>query len=171
MWEKSFDTKIVDVFVNKKILIIVFTENIMIYDIEALKLLQCIDNIGNKLNIPVCALTIYHSPYCYLALPATSLVGDILIYDALSLTPIKTINAHREVIQQMEFSKQPRTNNFSCSLLATASKKGTIIRIFSIPFGQKMFIFRRGSFPATIHSLSFSQRAEYIVYFTFFSIF
>jgi autophagy-related protein 18 len=41
-------------------------------------------------------------------------------------------------------------------MLATASDKGTVIRIFSIPHGQKVYQFRRGSYPARIHSISFN---------------
>lgn len=42
------------------------------------------------------------------------------------------------------------------TLLATASEKGTIIRVFSLPDAQKLFQFRRGSIPARIYSMSFN---------------
>lgn len=42
------------------------------------------------------------------------------------------------------------------TLLATASEKGTIIRVFSIPDAQKLYQFRRGSIPARIYSMSFN---------------
>lgn len=43
------------------------------------------------------------------------------------------------------------------TLLATASEKGTIIRVFSIPDAQKLYQFRRGSMPARIYSMSFNS--------------
>jgi autophagy-related protein 18 len=43
------------------------------------------------------------------------------------------------------------------TLLATASEKGTIIRVFSIPDAQKLYQFRRGSIPARIFSMSFNS--------------
>jgi autophagy-related protein 18 len=43
------------------------------------------------------------------------------------------------------------------TLLATASEKGTIIRVFSLPDAQKLFQFRRGSIPARIYSMSFNS--------------
>jgi autophagy-related protein 18 len=43
------------------------------------------------------------------------------------------------------------------TLLATASEKGTIIRVFSIPDAQKLYQFRRGSIPARIYSMSFNS--------------
>lgn len=45
--------------------------------------------------------------------------------------------------------------NHDGTRLATASDKGTIIRVFSIPDGAKLFQFRRGSMPARIFSMSF----------------
>jgi autophagy-related protein 18 len=43
------------------------------------------------------------------------------------------------------------------TLLATASEKGTILRVFSIPDAQKLYQFRRGSIPARIYSMSFNS--------------
>jgi autophagy-related protein 18 len=45
------------------------------------------------------------------------------------------------------------------TLLATASEKGTIIRVFSIPDAQKLYQFRRGSIPARIFSMSFNSKS------------
>lgn len=36
--------------------------------------------------------------------------------------------------------------------------KGTVIRVFSVPSGEKLFQFRRGAYVAKIHSLSFNQQ-------------
>lgn len=41
-------------------------------------------------------------------------------------------------------------------MLATASDKGTIIRVFSIPSARKLYQFRRGSMPSRIYSMSFN---------------
>jgi autophagy-related protein 18 len=40
--------------------------------------------------------------------------------------------------------------------LATASDKGTIIRVFSVPDAHKLYQFRRGSMPSRIFSMSFN---------------
>jgi autophagy-related protein 18 len=42
------------------------------------------------------------------------------------------------------------------NLLATASDKGTIVRVFSLPDAHKLYQFRRGSMPARIFSMSFN---------------
>lgn len=46
--------------------------------------------------------------------------------------------------------------NSDGTLLATASDKGTIIRVFSVPNAQKLYQFRRGTYPARIYSMSFN---------------
>ena len=46
--------------------------------------------------------------------------------------------------------------NSEGTALATASDKGTIIRVFSVPSGQKLYQFRRGSMPSRIFSMAFN---------------
>lgn len=52
------------------------------------------------------------------------------------------------------------TVNDAGTLLATASDKGTIIRIFSIPSARKLYQFRRGSMPSRIYSMSFNTTSS-----------
>ncbi|KAG6863023.1 hypothetical protein C0993_000489, partial [Termitomyces sp. T159_Od127] len=42
------------------------------------------------------------------------------------------------------------------TLLATASDKGTVIRVWSVPAAEKLYQFRRGTREARIYSLSFN---------------
>ena len=46
--------------------------------------------------------------------------------------------------------------NHDGSLLASASQKGTVIRVFRLPDVSKAYTFRRGTTTSTIHSLAFS---------------
>ena len=50
--------------------------------------------------------------------------------------------------------------NDAGTLLATASDKGTIIRVFSIPSARKLYQFRRGSMPSRIYSMSFNTTSS-----------
>lgn len=75
--------------------------------------------------------------------------GDIMIFDLLNLSMINIIQAHKAPIAALAL-------NANGTLLATASEKGTIIRVFSIPSATKLWQFRRGSYPARIYSLSFN---------------
>ena len=52
------------------------------------------------------------------------------------------------------------TVNDAGTLLATASDKGTIIRVFAIPSARKLYQFRRGSMPSRIYSMSFNTTSS-----------
>lgn len=84
-------------------------------------------------------------------IPPTS--GDVLLFDALKLEAINVVEAHRSPLSCI-------TVNNAGTLLATASDKGTIIRVFSIPSARKLYQFRRGSIPSRIYSMSFNATSS-----------
>lgn len=73
-----------------------------------------------------------------------------MIFDATKLESVNVIEAHQAPLSCVAL-------NHEGTLLATASEKGTIVRVFSIPDAQKLFQFRRGSIPARILSMSFNS--------------
>ncbi|KAI5287380.1 autophagy protein, partial [Ascosphaera acerosa] len=75
--------------------------------------------------------------------------GEVLIFDTVKLEAINVIAAHRSPLCCIAL-------NGEGTLLATASDKGTIVRVFSVPDGQKLYQFRRGSMPARIYHMSFN---------------
>ena len=75
--------------------------------------------------------------------------GDVILFDALSLSVINVIQAHKTTLACL-------TLNSTGSLLATASDKGTVIRVFSVPNGDKIAQFRRGTYGARIFSIAFN---------------
>lgn len=75
--------------------------------------------------------------------------GEVLIFNTLKLEAINVVEAHRSPLACI-------TLNGDGTLLATASDKGTIIRVFSVPDGRKLYQFRRGSMPSRIYSMTFN---------------
>lgn len=75
--------------------------------------------------------------------------GDVLVFDTLTLKAVNVIEAHRSPLCCICLNSEG-------TLLASASETGTIIRVFSIPRGQKLYQFRRGTYPSTIYSMSFN---------------
>lgn len=59
------------------------------------------------------------------------------IFDATNLTALLTIHAHDSLLAALRFSSDAKK-------LATASTKGTVIRVFAIPSGERLFEFTRG---------------------------
>ena len=75
--------------------------------------------------------------------------GDVLLFSTRSLTVANVIQAHKAPISFLSI-------NPAGTLLATASDKGTVIRVWSIPGAEKLYQFRRGTREARIYSMNFN---------------
>lgn len=73
----------------------------------------------------------------------------MVLFDALSLSVTNIIQAHKSPLAHLSL-------NSTGTLLATASDKGTVIRVFSVPNGDKVAQFRRGTYGARIFSIAFN---------------
>ncbi|KLJ06955.1 autophagy-like protein 18 [Blastomyces silverae] len=166
--ELTFPTTVLAVRLNRKRLVIVLEDQIYLYDIQTMKLLYTIETSPNPNAI--CALS-PSSENCYLAYPLPQKAppssftppshappssthisptsGEVLIFDTLKLEAINVVEAHKSPLSCLAM-------NTEGTLLATASDKGTIIRVFSVPDAQKLYQFRRGSMPSRIFSMSFN---------------
>ena len=83
--------------------------------------------------------------------------GEVKIYDALYPSTKKIqIKAHKSPILKLSLSNKG-------DKLATCSCKGTIIRIFSLPDGEKICTFKRGISPSFIFSLNFSREGDKLI--------
>lgn len=65
-------------------------------------------------------------------------------------------------IQAHESSLALLSLNFEGTRLATASIKGTLIRVFDTTSGERLFELRRGAEKVDIHSISFSPNSEWL---------
>jgi len=150
--EQNFVTAILCVKLNKKRMIVVMETKIHIYDISTMKTLHSIDTFPNPKG--VCAFSPSHKK-SYLAYPAAQNTGDVYLFDALSLQAVSSVSAHKASIAAMAISQDGM-------LLATASEKGTVIRVHTLPNMAKSEAFRRGAYPAGITSLCFSLDSKYL---------
>merc|ERR1712141_385376 len=133
---------------NRARLVVCLEESLFIHNIRDMKGLHTIrETPPNKYGL--CALST-DSDHCYLAYPGHSSVGELQIFDALNLASTSMIPAHSGQLAAIQFSP-------SGTRIATASDKGTVIRVFSVTDGAKLYELRRGlKRTATIYSLSFS---------------
>lgn len=146
--ELNFASAVLAVRLNRKRLVAVLNTQIHIYDLSSMKLLHTLDTPPNPRG--ACALS-PNDDNCYLAYPTGSgTSGEVCLFDALNLQTLNVISAHKSPVVTMTF-------NYTGTMLATASDKGTVIRVFSIPQSNKSYTFRRGSYAATIHSLSINM--------------
>ncbi|KAK7061204.1 WD40 repeat-like protein [Favolaschia claudopus] len=182
--ELLFPSSILAVKLNRKTLVIVLETEIYVYDISNMRLLHVIETVPNPEAI--CALSpSADAPYlAYPApLPSPSLAaasssansasnasssgsstsnsnsnatlnagtgcGDVMLFSTRALAPANVVRAHRSPLALMALSANG-------GLLATASVKGTVIRVFSTPSLDKLYQFRRGTREARIYSLAFN---------------
>ena len=73
----------------------------------------------------------------------------MLLFDTITLSALNVIQAHKTPIACLAL-------NSTGTMLATASDKGTVVRVFSVPDAKKLWQFRRGSSSARIWSINFN---------------
>ncbi|CAL8300717.1 unnamed protein product [Lota lota] len=150
----SYSNNILSVRLNRQRLVVCLEESIYIHNIKDMKLLKTLLNTPSN-PTGLCALSVNHGN-SYLAYPGSATNGEIIVYDANNLSNVTMIPAHDSPLAAITF-------NSSGTKLASASEKGTVIRVFTVPEGQKLFEFRRGMKRyVSISSLSFSADGQFL---------
>lgn len=185
-----FPSTILTVKLTKHHLVVLLEDQIYIYDISNMHLLHTIETSPNPNGLCTVSLEPNNGSY-YLAYPSSpktiahdSLllngintnggpnsvqnniqsvsnspnrgISDVIIFNLTKLQPTSVIEAHKLTLAAMTLSSNGK-------LLATASDKGTIVRVFSVETGVKLYQFRRGTYPTHIYSLSFSFDDKYVI--------
>ncbi|KAL2116413.1 hypothetical protein VTJ04DRAFT_8581 [Mycothermus thermophilus] len=167
--ELTFPTAVLAVRLNRKRMAVVLEEEIYLYDISNMTLLHTIATSPNPNAIFSLSPS---SERCYMAypmpkarddssdrrpahappppayVPPTS--GEVVIFDTDTGKAVNVIEAHRSPLSYVALNKDG-------TMVATASETGTIIRVFSVPGGRKLFQFRRGTIPSSISCMSFNM--------------
>lgn len=186
-----FPSTILNIKLSKKTLVVLLATQIYIYDITSLRLLHTIETSANPHGL--CAFAnndLTNNSNTFLAYPSPpktmthdsllvtgintnggnnsvqnniqsvsnspNRVGDVIIFNTTTLQPLSVIEAHKSHLAALTLSNDG-------NLLGTASDKGTIIRVFNVMTGVKLFQFRRGTYPTKIFSLKFSNDNKYII--------
>lgn len=125
-----------------------------IHNIRDMKILHTIrDTPLNEKGIMALSVSGDNS---FLAYPGSSTVGQVQVFDAFNLQAKIVIHAHASPLAALAF-------NMAGTLLATASSKGTVIRVFRTDDGSRLFEFRRGmKRRADIYSISFSPDNSFL---------
>lgn len=150
----SYSNTILAVKLNRLRLIVCLEESLYVHNIRDMKVLHTIrDTPPNPTGL--CALSVSNDN-CFLAYPGSSQIGEVQVFDTVNLRAVTMIPAHDNKLASMEFDS-------TGTKLATASEKGTVVRVFSIPEGQKLHEYRRGvKRCVSIYSLAFSGDGQYL---------
>jgi autophagy-related protein 18 len=142
-----FISKINIAKINKKRMIIGERNFLHIYTTGDMKIISTID-VGT-VTLGKLVLSASSDKNNFVCFSSSMDEGMVRVYDLLSFSFKLSIKAHKSPILKM-------TLNYKGDMLATCSCKGTIIRVFSLPKGDKIITFKRGMSSAYIFCLNFS---------------
>ncbi len=183
--ELSFVTPVLSVLMNRRRLLVVVETRVHVYELPHVKLLHTIETALNPRALCVLA----SGASCRIAYPqhgsdddgadtgglkassppsstassaaaaaaaaAAASAGTVVLFDALTLQNVTLIRAHKGAIAALAI-------NDAGSLLATASVRGTVIRVFALPSGTVAYALRRGTYAANIRCMSFAHDAPFL---------
>jgi len=143
--ELEFKTQVKGVRLRRDRVIVVLENKVFVYNFADLKLLAQIDTFVNPTGL--CAVCPAKDTMVMVALGEKEGQVRVLNY---SRNQSRIVDAHNNSISQMALSMDG-------SKLATASARGTLVRVFDTSNGKQIQEFRRGANPAVIHSLAFNK--------------
>lgn len=147
----SYPSDILSVRLNRARLIVSLRDSIYIHNIRDMKLLHSIRHVSPN-EVGLCSLSLNS----HLAYPISSTNGELQIFDANKLLMGVNIQAHDSSLSAINFSPDG-------ALIATASERGTVIRVFCTKNARKVHEFRRGvKRNVNIASLMFNSCAEFL---------
>ncbi|XP_073035881.1 autophagy-related protein 18d-like [Primulina eburnea] len=148
--EFSFRSEVRAVKLRRDRVVVVLEHKIYVYNFMDLKLLHQIETLANPRGI--CCLS-HHLNTSVLACPGLRR-GQVRV-EHFGLNMTKLINAHDSKISCL-------TLTMDGLLLATASLRGTLIRIFNTMDGTRLQEVRRGVDKADIYSIALSPNAQWL---------
>ncbi|KAL0382238.1 UNVERIFIED_CONTAM: Autophagy-related protein 18d [Sesamum calycinum] len=148
--EFSFRSEVRAVKLRRDRVVVVLEHKIYVYNLLELKLLHQIETVANPRGL--CCLS-HHLNTSVLACPGLRR-GQVRV-EHFGLNMTKIINAHDSKIACM-------TLTMDGLLLATASMRGTLIRIFNTMDGTRLQEVRRGADKADIYSIALSPNVQWL---------
>ena len=156
----SFQDTVLGVKMNKKRLLVILEKCLHIFDLTKMAPLQIIDTESNPKGLGDLSMNEDNNVVAY-PKAVTQGSGDVVIVDASGTKTLHIIRAHKTSLSALTLS--------NCGTkLATASIKGTVIRIFRVTLQGKseaplLYALRRGSSGASVYSLSFNYTSSLLV--------
>lgn len=148
--EFAFRSDVRAVKLRRDRLVVVLERKIYIYNFHDLKLLHQIETLSNPRGL--CCLS-HHANTFVLVCPGLNR-GEVRV-EHFGLKVTKLINAHDSQIACMTLTPDGL-------LLATASVKGTLVRIFNTMDGTRLQEVRRGVDRADIYSIALSPNVQWL---------
>lgn len=149
--ELSFRTEVKAVRMSRERVVVVLEYNIYVYNFADLNLLHTIETVSNPKGL--CSLCT-NSASCVLACPGLQ-KGHIRV-ELFHITRSTLISAHESSLSCISLSTDG-------TRLATASERGTLVRVWDTSSGERLHELRRGAEPAEIQCLSFDVECRWLI--------
>ncbi|KAI1714866.1 WD repeat domain phosphoinositide-interacting protein 2 [Ditylenchus destructor] len=150
----TYASAILAVRMNRKRVVVCLEDSIHVHNVRDMRLMHMIKD--TPLNPQGIMDLSNDESACYLAFPGAPGIGHVMVFDAEALVAVCSFSAHAGSLAALKF-------NPDGTKLATASDKGTVIRVFGIPNGDRLFEFTRGMKRCvSISSLAFSADSKYL---------
>ena len=149
--ERSFPTTIIAIRMRRDRLVVVLEHSVHVFNLLDLALLGVFETYANSRG--VVALS-YHASNSVLAISGTT-KGSVRV-ELFNDNKTTLILAHKSPLHLVSL-------NAEGSLLATASEKGTLIRLFNSHTGELLTELRRGSEKCTLYSVAFSSTSHWLL--------
>jgi autophagy-related protein 18 len=144
----KFNSKILGIKLNKKRMLVLEKNLLHIYNFSDMKIIHSME--VNNISISNIAISYCSESDNILCYSHFADQGLIKIYDLFSLYLKYTIRAHKSKVGRLSI-------NHKGDMVASCSEKGTIIRIFSIITGDKIYTYKRGISSTIIYSMCFNK--------------
>lgn len=131
-------------------IVVVLEQRTYIYNFDDLRLIDAIETCNNVKGL----VALNPDPENAVLVTPDKTPGVVRV-NAYEKNKALQINAHQNALSAMCL-------NYSGTLLATTSEKGTLIRIFSTEDGNALKELRRGRDKADIHSLCFDLKGSWL---------
>lgn len=148
--ELSFRSDVRGVRLRRDRVVAVLDKKVYVYNFADLKIVDHIETVPNPRGL--CALC-SHLDHNVLACPGRQR-GQVRV-DLYHLQKTTVIPAHESELMALALNQDG-------TLLATASERGTLIRVFGTHTGKLQYEFRRGAERAVIQSIAFNATSTFL---------
>jgi len=164
--ELSFRSAVKSVRLRRDLVVVVLCNKVYVYGLRSLSLFDSIETTDNPKGM--CCLSV-EGDRVVLACPGMQQGVFLLVCypktfgEEYAVAEESFARERTTIVAAHESPLAAMCTDFNGTLLATASCKGTIIRVFDTTDGTRLQELRRGADRAEIHSLTFSRCGSWLV--------
>lgn len=148
----SYSNKIKRILLNSRRVVVKTEDRLYVHGMKNLNIACSLKELPSDSD--ALALCPYEKR-SFIAIPWAQDTGRVRIYDTNELTDVNHIDAHQSPLAQLKFDRHGNR-------LATASSKGTVVRVFDVQTRERVHELRRGVSHAVMYSLSFSPCGNFL---------